>query len=171
VAFGVTVQPCMGLVSFLVPKGEVVARVDGEEFSLTPRPRHCEERSDAAIQTVSAMVTGLPRFARNDDEGEMRLTIQHLAYARSGEKGETINIGIIARAPDYLPLLRAALTEEALKTHLPDLGDFRVTIYEVPGIHALNLVLAGALPGGLNASQRFDPAAKSIGQRLMRFPI
>jgi hypothetical protein len=41
-----------------------------------------------------------------------------------------------------------------------------VTIYDLPGIHAINIVLDGALPGGLNASQRLDPAAKSIGQRL-----
>lgn len=98
--------------------------------------------------------------------GEAR-TLEDLAFARSGEKGETINIGIIARRPADLPRLRAALTEAAIKARLPDLGDFRVTVYEVPGIHALNLVLDGALPGGLNASQRLDPAAKSIAQRLI----
>jgi hypothetical protein len=97
--------------------------------------------------------------------------VESLAYARSGEKGETINIGVIARTPDHLPLLRATLTEATLKAHLPDLGDFRVTVYEVPGIHALNLVLDGALPGGLNASQRLDPAAKSIGQRVLAMEI
>jgi hypothetical protein len=46
-----------------------------------------------------------------------------------------------------------------------------VTIHEVPGIHALNIVLDGALPGGLNASQRLDPAAKSIGQRVLGMGI
>lgn len=94
------------------------------------------------------------------------MTMFDLAYTRSGEKGETINIGVIARKPEYLPTLKAALTPEALRTHLPDLGDFGVTIYDLPGIHAINVVLDGALPGGLNASQRLDPAAKSIGQRL-----
>lgn len=80
---------------------------------------------------------------------------------------------MIARKPDYLPALRTALTPAALRTHLADLGDFGVTIHEVPGIHALNIVLDGALPGGLNASQRLDPAAKSVGQRLagMRIDI
>ncbi|MGC1468914.1 MAG: DUF1446 domain-containing protein, partial [Sphingorhabdus sp.] len=99
-------------------------------------------------------------------EGE-GLTIFDLAYTRSGEKGETINIGVIARKPDYLPALRAALTPDALRSYLADLGEFKVTIHEVPGIHALNIVLDGALPGGLNASQRLDPAAKSIGQRVL----
>jgi hypothetical protein len=89
-----------------------------------------------------------------------------LAFTRSGEKGETINIGVIAREPGNLPCLKAALTANMLKAHLADLGDFSVTIYDLPGIHAINIVLDGALPGGLNASQRLDPAAKSIGQRL-----
>ena len=66
---------------------------------------------------------------------------------------------------------RAALSEAALRDWLPDLGAFRLTVYDLPGFAALNLVLEGALPGGLNASQRLDPAAKSIAQRLMRFPI
>jgi hypothetical protein len=98
-------------------------------------------------------------------------TLENLAFARSGEKGETINVGIIARQPQHLAALRRALTEQALRDWLPDLGDFRVTVYDLPGPAALNIVMDGALPGGLNASQRFDPAAKTIGQRLMRFPV
>jgi hypothetical protein len=70
-----------------------------------------------------------------------------------------------------LGALRAAMTQAALRNWLPDLGDFRVTVYDVPGCHAFNIVMEGALPGGLNASQRLDPAAKSIAQRLMRFPV
>lgn len=111
-----------------------------------------------------------PPHPNPSPEGE-GLTVFDLAYTRSGEKGETINIGVIARKPDYLPTLRAALTPEALRTHLADLGDFKVTIHEVPGIQALNIVLDGALPGGLNASQRLDPAAKSIGQRVLGMGI
>ena len=97
--------------------------------------------------------------------------LEQLAFARSGEKGETVNVGVIARDPAHLPALRAALNEAALRDWLPDLGPFRLTVYDLPGFAALNLVLDGALPGGLNASQRLDPAAKSIAQRLMRFPV
>jgi hypothetical protein len=46
-----------------------------------------------------------------------------------------------------------------------------VIVYDLPGIGAVNLVLAGALPGGLNASTRLDPAAKSVAQQMMDFPI
>ena len=72
-----------------------------------------------------------------------------------------------ARRPEWLP----ALTGAALREWLPDLGAFTCQVFDVPDCHALNLVLEGALPGGLNASQRLDPAAKSIAQRLMRFPV
>ena len=51
------------------------------------------------------------------------------------------------------------------------LGEAKVAIYDVPGISAVNIVLDGALPGGINASQRLDPAAKSVAQQLMRFPV
>jgi hypothetical protein len=161
VAFGLQIAPCMGLMSFLVPREEVAARVDGMELlsgAVEGRnPKRLPE--PAPPSSVSPSDCHLP----TSGEG---LTVMDLAFTRSGEKGETINIGVIAREPGYLPRLKAALTPDMLKAHLADLGDFSVTIYDLPGIHAINIVLDGALPGGLNASQRLDPAAKSIGQRL-----
>ena len=176
VAFGVQVQPCMGLVSFLVERDGVEATVDGgkgaAQFS-EPLPRHAELVSASIVQPrpKSSEEKWTLKQVQGDGIENEELTVFDLAYTRSGEKGETINIGVIARKPDYLPALRAALTPEALRTHLNDLGDFKVTIHEVPGIHALNIVLDGALPGGLNASQRLDPAAKSIGQRVLGMPV
>ncbi len=198
VAFGIQVQPCMGFASFLVAKGEVIATVDGVVFEAPPLqewdvlspgqddrvplgwgggypPGDSLESENRKIppnpEAIPASHTPHPTPS---PEGE-GLKVQHLAYTRSGEKGETINIAVIARHPDHLLALRAALTPAAVKAHLPDLGDFTVTIHEVPGIHALNIVLDGALPGGLNASQRLDPAAKSVGQRVLgmgvAFPV
>lgn len=171
VAFGVQVQPCTGLVSFLVERDDVQVMVDGGEgptqFS-EPLPRHAEIVSASIVPSrpKSSEAKRTLKRVQGDGVGGEVPTLEHLAYTRSGEKGETINIGVIARKPEYLPTLKAALTPEALRAHLPDLGDFDVTVYELPGIHAINIVLEGALPGGLNASQRLDPAAKSIGQRL-----
>ena len=73
--------------------------------------------------------------------------------------------------PEYLPILRAALTPEALGNWFTDLAPTHITLYDVPGIQAINIVLEGALPGGINVSQRLDPAAKSIGQRLLGFAV
>ena len=176
VAFGVQVQPCMGLLSFLVERDGVEVTVDLGEGAMPfsePLPRHAELVSASILQprAMSREDGWTLKQVQGDGVSGEGLTVMDLAYTRSGEKGETINIGIIARKTDDLPTLRAALTPEALRTHLADLGEFKVTIHEVPGIHALNIVLGGALPGGLNASQWLDPAAKSIGQRVlaMRF--
>lgn len=168
VAFGIQIALCMGLVSFLVPRAEVTARVDGEEFfpgTGTGATRRVVEEPASQAQPKPPAPSVSPVNCDHLASGEDR-TVESLAFTRSGEKGETINIGVIARKPEFLPILKAALTPEALRAHLPDLGDFSVTIYDLPGIHAINIVLDGALPGGLNASQRLDPAAKSIGQRL-----
>lgn len=161
VAFGFQIAPCMGLISFLVPREEVAARVDGAKL----HSGAVEGRNPKRLPEPTPPSSVSPSDCHLPTSGE-GLTVMDLAFTRSGEKGETINIGVIAREPGYLPRLKAALTPDMLKAHLADLGDFSVTIYDLPGIHAINIVLDGALPGGLNASQRLDPAAKSIGQRL-----
>jgi len=98
-----------------------------------------------------------------------------LAWVRSGDKGHLFNVAVIARRPDYLPFLRAALTPAAVADWYAHLGPAgrppRVDRYEVPGVHALNFVVHDALTGGINASTRLDPAAKGMGQMLLRFPI
>jgi hypothetical protein len=176
VAFGVQVVPCTGLKSLLVPKGDVVATVDGVEFfhTLLPGTERWRETTEAAQanRRNPTSRTWAPSTASGPPprSGE-ELTVADLAYTRSGEKGELINIAVIARQPEDLSTLRAALTPDALKNWFADLGPFEARVFDVPGIHALNIVLDGALPGGLNASQRLDPAAKSVGQRLLSFKV
>lgn len=159
VAFGPNVAPMMRLIGFTVDRARAIPLLDGTPCPDPARPSFAPE-----------MITRAPAPA-GAATSTTQTTLENLAFARSGEKGETINVGIIARQPQHLAALRRALTQEALRKWLPDLGDFRVTVYDLPGPAALNIVMDGALPGGLNASQRFDPAAKTIAQRLMRFPI
>jgi hypothetical protein len=104
----------------------------------------------------------------------MALPLIELALARSGDKGDSANIGVIARRPDYLPWLRAALTEQAVAeyfAHVLDPRRGRVRRYELPGIHALNFVLEHALGGGGVASLRADPQGKALAQQLLEFPV
>lgn len=159
VAFGVQVAPMMNLIGFTVPRDCASPQVNGAPCPDPIRPAFSGDMIDRPLPPSS------------NPAGTADAPLESLAYARSGEKGETINIGIIARDPAHLPALRRALTQAALRDWLPDLGDFRVTVYDLPGPAALNIVMEGALPGGLNASQRFDPAAKTIAQRLMPFPV
>ena len=94
-----------------------------------------------------------------------------LAWARSGDKGDISNIGVIARRPEWLPLLRAQLSEASVGAYLGHLVQGKVTRYEVPGIHALNFVCEQALGGGGMASLRNDPLGKGMAQMLLSMPL
>ena len=78
---------------------------------------------------------------------------------------------MIARRPDWLPLLRAQLTEQRVAGWLAHLVQGQVTRYDVPGIHALNFLCTGALDGGGMASLRNDPLGKGMAQILLTLPI
>ncbi|MCG8689802.1 MAG: hypothetical protein MI806_01200, partial [Minwuiales bacterium] len=96
-----------------------------------------------------------------------------LAHGRSGDKGNSSNIGIIARKPEYLPLLRAALTPEAVAGYMAHVLEetSRVERFEVPGIGAMNFLLHGALGGGGMATLRNDSLGKAYAQILLDFPV
>ncbi|HOM19748.1 MAG TPA: terpene utilization protein AtuA, partial [Ottowia sp.] len=90
---------------------------------------------------------------------------------RSGDKGDSSNIGVIARKPEWLAHLRAELTEARVKDWLAHLVQGKVTRYEVPGIHAFNFVCEQALGGGGMASLRNDALGKGMGQILLAMPV
>jgi hypothetical protein len=101
----------------------------------------------------------------------LTVPLVRLAYARSGDKGDSSNIGVIARRPQWLALLRAQLTEERVAQWLGHLVKGQVTRYDVPGIHAMNFLCTRALDGGGMASLRNDPLGKGMGQILLAMPV
>ena len=107
--------------------------------------------------------------------GGVVVDLVRLAWARSGDKGHLFNVAVIARKPEYLAYLQAALTPETVAEWYRHLGSDgqppRVDGYDVPGLHALNFVIHDALSGGINASTQLDPAAKGMAQMLLRFPV
>jgi hypothetical protein len=94
-----------------------------------------------------------------------------LAWGRSGDKGDISNIGVIARRPEWLPLLRATLTEERVAGWLAHLVKGSVTRFDVPGIHAMNFLCTQALDGGGMGSLRNDPLGKGMAQILLNLPV
>ena len=94
-----------------------------------------------------------------------------LAWGRSGDKGDLSNIGLIARRPDWLPLLWAQVTPEVVKAWFAHLVKGRVERFHLPGLQAMNLVLHQALEGGGPASLRLDPLGKGMAQMLLELPI
>ncbi|KAF3698172.1 hypothetical protein EXN66_Car013853 [Channa argus] len=97
--------------------------------------------------------------------------LEELAYTRSGDKGDSANIGVVARHPLFFPYLKKHLTSSVVEeyfSHLIQPGVHNaVTRYTLPGIHSLNFVLQSSLGGGGVASLRSDPQGKAYGQMLL----
>lgn len=161
------VLPLTGIHLCLVDKRAVTARVTvgGETFEVAHEPAIARAEPRLALGHEHA-----PVAVENVDVDLVRL-----AWVRSGDKGHLFNVAVIARRPEYLPYLRQALTEQAVARWYAHLGPEgrppRVQRFEAPGIDALNFVIHDALTGGINASTRLDPAAKGMGQMILRFPI
>ena len=97
--------------------------------------------------------------------------LREIAHARSGDKGDINNIGVIAYEPRYYPLLLQWVTPERVKAHFGSLVKGRVTRYELPNVHAINLVLEGALGGGVTRSLSIDPHGKSYSALILTIPV
>ncbi|HSC65672.1 MAG TPA: acyclic terpene utilization AtuA family protein, partial [Caldimonas sp.] len=94
-----------------------------------------------------------------------------LAWARSGDKGDLSNVGVVARRAEWLPLLWDRLTPARVKAWLAHLVKGEVERFHLPGIHAMNFVLHEALDGGGPSSRRLDPLGKGMAQLLLDMPI
>lgn len=94
-----------------------------------------------------------------------------LAHARSGDKGDTANVGIIAYDPVDYPLLKKTLTTERVKAHFGGLVKGDVERFELPNLHALNFLLHGALGGGGTVSLMTDAQGKVFSTALLRLEI
>ena len=95
----------------------------------------------------------------------------HLAHARSGDKGNRANVGIIAYDPAHFPLLREALTPERVKEHFGEMVQGKVERFELPNLHALNFLLHDALEGGGTVSLMTDAQAKVTATAFLRMEI
>lgn len=101
----------------------------------------------------------------------MKRRLIGLAHARSGDKGDRCNIGVIARRPEYYPILVRELTAERVKAWFGDFCKGPVERFELPNLEALNFVLHAALDGGALTSLRLDRQGKTYGFALLRMEI
>jgi len=100
-----------------------------------------------------------------------RIPLVHLAHARSGDKGDTANVGVIAYDPEHYGLLRDALTAERVKEHFGAMVRGTVERFELPNLAALNFLLHGALGGGGTMSLMNDAQGKVFSTALLRMEI
>ena len=156
--------PLLRLHSYLIPRERLHPTIDldGEPVAFE-EPPHPVEASEPGEPDAPA------EPYRVIDSVELPLIA--IAHARSGDKGADANIGVRARDPDFLPLLRHQLSAEVVAGWFAHRIDGAVERYDLPGIHAMNFVLRDALDGGGIASLRFDPQGKAYAQQLLDIPV
>lgn len=159
-------SPVIKLFSFLIDKNQVSVEIDfeGKRYPV-------EIPQGVSTEQLPNLKAGENAIYQGD---EIEVPLIEIAHARSGDKGNHSNIGVIARKAEYLPWIRAALTEEAVASymqHVLDAEKGRVIRYELPGLNALNFMLENALGGGGVASLRIDPQGKAFAQQLLDMPV
>jgi hypothetical protein len=101
----------------------------------------------------------------------VKIRLLDIAHARSGDKGDTSNIGLIARRPEYYGVLLEKVTADRVKQHFAGICKGRVERFELPNLFALNFLLHEALDGGGTLSLRADPQGKTLSTALLRMEI
>jgi hypothetical protein len=101
----------------------------------------------------------------------MQVQLLKLAHARSGDKGDTANVGLIALRDEYYPLLVREVTAERVKQHFEGICQGKVERFELPNLHALNFLLHESLGGGGTLSLMTDAQGKTFSTALLRMKI
>ncbi|MCO5120274.1 MAG: DUF1446 domain-containing protein [Burkholderiaceae bacterium] len=162
-----TPVPSIQQYAFLLDKGALRPAVvmDGNRIEVSVPPgvplAPAPDASPLPIEPMAAAAQG----------ETVEVPLIAIAWGRSGDKGDISNIGLIARRPEYLPLIRAQVTPQAVGQWLGHLVKGRITRYDLPGFDAVNLVCEEALDGGGMASLRNDPLGKGMAQILLTMPV
>ncbi len=102
---------------------------------------------------------------------EITIRLGAIAAARSGDKGSSANIGVIARTPAAFAFLWTYLTPERIMEYFAPLGPTGIKYHVFPKIECFNFILQGVLAGGGSRSLRIDAQGKALGQALLEMPI
>ncbi|MBC3209968.1 DUF1446 domain-containing protein [Pseudomonas sp. SWRI111] len=162
-----TVYPLIRLFSFLIDKTACSLHVEmaGERYP-------CALPSQVALASEDLPLAHQP--PKPQGRADASVPLVKLAVARSGDKGNHSNIGVLPRHPDYLPWIAEALTTSVVvdwMRHVLDPVLGRVERWYLPGTHSLNFLLENALGGGGVASLRIDPQGKAFAQQLLEIQI
>ena len=157
-------SPIVRLFSFELPKGTLTPQVE-----INGQLIDCPDTQGTALDLQSIVRPAAP--AAPNSENLVDVPLVALAYARSGDKGNKANIGIIARKPEYLPYIYAALTEQAVAQRFGHFIQSSVAApverYLMPGCEGINFLIHDVLGGGGMASLRNDSQGKGYSQLLL----
>jgi len=150
--------------AFLIAKSRVAARVviGSETQAVKVPPGSVEQRFEQPAARIEAAL---------EESGMPSVPLIAVAYARSGDKGDISNVGVIARSAELLAHLAREVSVERVRAHLGHLVRGSVTRHDLPGIGGFNFVLEQALGGGGMASLRNDPLGKGMAQILLAMPV
>jgi hypothetical protein len=160
-------SPVLQLFSFLVEQSRVTLRIslDGQPVAFQPWQTPANSFGSPSAVTNDSLESATASAATT------RVPLLRLAHGRSGDKGDSANIGIIARSAGAYAELRRALTADVVKDYFAHVTHGLVRRYELPGLLALNFVLERALGGGGVASLRYDPQGKAFAQMLLDLEV
>lgn len=162
-------SPRICLFSFLLDKARVSAT-----FSLVNdfdnQPKTVSIKSGEPLNLTATNWTENSIDATDDN---IDVPLVELALARSGDKGDHANIGVIARHQSFLPYIEAALTETRIASYFAHMLSEQsiVSRYQLPAIKSINILITHCLDGGGMASLRIDPQGKALAQQLLAMPI
>lgn len=159
-------SPVIKLFSFLVDKSKLNVEID-----INGQRQKVEIPQGLADQSFTQLPVGEVAQFTGD---EVEVALVDIAHARSGDKGNHSNIGVIARKAEYLPWIRANLTAENVAKYMQHVlspETSKVIRYEIEGFNALNILLENALGGGGIASLRIDPQGKAFAQQLLDMTV
>jgi hypothetical protein len=100
-----------------------------------------------------------------------KIPLLRIAHARSGDKGDTVNVGVIARRPEFYPILAEQLTTARVREHFRGLVHGEVERFELPNLNAINFLLHNALDGGGTVSLMTDAQGKTFSTAMLRLEI
>lgn len=158
-------QPLMHVHSVMLAKAAVPVTLQVGNAVIAQRPYG---RMDTSPPAADA---GMDLLPLNNTGPWQQVPLIRLAVARSGDKGDSANIGVMAREERFLPLLDDQLTTDAVANWFAHLVEGPVTRYALPGIGAYNFLLQRALGGGATASLRLDSQGKTYAQMLLSMPL
>ena len=153
-------------VSGLLDKSKVLTKVVvGQETELLPLP------AATALLPAPAVPGPQPVAPLKGSDRTAVVPLIALCYGRSGDKGDTANIGIFVRDVRYYPLLHQILTAEVVQQHMAHLAHGKVHRYVLPGIQGWNFLLTKALGGGGLVSLNIDRQGKTYAQQLLELRV
>ncbi len=161
------VQSIIRTASFLLPKAAAAVQVQAAPDEAPV----AVEVIDAAAAPAAPTPPASTATAAAATGPTVRVALGRIAHGRSGDKGDDANIGLMARDPKWLPVLRGQLTAERVLQYFAHLVQGPVQRYELPGLGAFNFVLRRALGGGGSCSLRSDPLGKCYAQMLLDMEI